>query len=75
MKNELLISARKQRGWSQAAAAARLGLTQSQLSRIEAGSDPRPGTARAIKQLYGLTLDQIYDGENGAKPPRKRARK
>ena len=56
MNPESLKTARRERGWSQQRAAARLGLTQPYLSMLERGQrSPAPALARRLMRVYGLS--------------------
>lgn len=54
MNPEQLKTARRQRGWNQQQAAARLGVTQAYLSRVESGSRSAAPLARKLMRVYGL---------------------
>lgn len=54
MNDAHLRRVRKERGWSQQEAAARLGVTQAYLSMLESGRRNLAPVARRLMQVYGL---------------------
>lgn len=61
---ERLVSLRKQKGWSQEETARALGVSRQSLHKWETGTVV-PGTDYLIRlsKLYGLTLDELVNGE------------
>ena len=65
----MLRRLREERGLTQAALAERLGMTQPELSRLEARADVRVSTARAYVRALGGRLElapHLEDGAGGA---------
>jgi transcriptional regulator with XRE-family HTH domain len=52
---------REERGWLQEELAARAGITQAQVSRLESGEqrDPRWSTLEGLARAFGLSLDAL----------------
>ncbi|MGZ8998633.1 MAG: helix-turn-helix transcriptional regulator [Allosphingosinicella sp.] len=68
MKNRLKVL-RAERDWSQSELAERLGVSRQSVNAIETGRyDPSLPLAFTIADLFGLTIEQIFD--NPSKEPR-----
>jgi len=60
---------RAERGWSQAELAERLGVSRQTVNAIETGRyDPSLPLAFSLARLFGLTIEQIFAPEAGARP-------
>lgn len=65
-----LIAARKAKGLNQAQLGAKVGLSQSGISRLEAGEFvPDAAVARALIDELGITLDEVIGEPIDATPP------
>ncbi len=63
MKNRLK-ELRAERGWSQAELAERLDVARQSVNAIETGKyDPSLPLAFRIARLFGLPIEQIFEGE------------
>ena len=61
MKNRLKVL-RAERSWSQSDLAERLGVSRQSVNAIETGRyDPSLPLAFTIADLFGLTIEQIFD--------------
>ena len=61
MKNRLKVL-RAERDWSQSELADRLGVSRQSVNAIETGRyDPSLPLAFAIADLFGLSIEQIFD--------------
>lgn len=61
-----LVALRTRRGWSQEAAAQRIGVSRNALGSLEQGKSwPKPDTLQALATAYGLTPEQLVTGDVG----------
>ena len=67
MKNRLRVL-RAERRWSQAELAQRLGVSRQTVFAIETGKyDPSLPLAFRIARLFGQTIEEIFDDDQGGK--------
>ncbi len=63
MNNRLRVL-RAEREWSQAELAGRLDVSRQAVNAIETGKhDPSLGLAFRIARLFGLSIEEIFDGQ------------
>lgn len=66
MKNRLRVL-RAERGWSQAALAAALGVSRQTVNAVETGRcQPSLGLAFRISHVFGAPIEQIFDPDEAA---------
>ena len=65
MKNRLKVL-RAERDWSQGDLAQQLGVSRQSVNAIETGKyDPSLPLAFRIARLFGLTVEQVFQDDNG----------
>ena len=65
MRNRLRVL-RAERGWSQAELGGRLGVSRQAVNAIETGKhDPSLPLAFRLSRLFGLSIDEIFEDEQG----------
>ena len=65
MKNRLKVL-RAERDWSQGDLAQHLGVSRQSVNAIETGKyDPSLPLAFRIARLFGLTVEQVFQDDNG----------
>lgn len=73
MKNRIRVL-RAERGWSQAALAARLGVSRQTVNAIENGRyDPSLPLAFGLSGVFGVPIEGIFEPESGADGKHRRA--
>lgn len=71
---KIIATLREQRGWTQGELAARVGVTQSTLSRIERGqASPDPYTFRKFAEVFDLGVEEFNRRVDEAMDATKRA--
>lgn len=70
MTHDLLLAARRTRGWTQKRAARQLGVTQAYLSMLERGRRvPTPAFALRLAEVYSLSPAALPLPDGGWQPP------
>lgn len=65
MRNRLRVL-RAERGWSQAELGGRLGVSRQAINAIETGKhDPSLPLAFRLSRLFGLSIEEIFEDEQG----------
>ena len=65
MKNRLRVL-RAERGWSQAELGGRIGVSRQAVNAIETGKhDPSLPLAFRLSRLFALSIEEIFDDEQG----------
>ena len=65
MRNRLRVL-RAERGWSQAELGGRLGVSRQAVNAIETGKhDPSLPHAFRLSRLFGLSIEEIFEDEQG----------
>ncbi len=65
MRNRLRVL-RAERGWSQAELGGRLGVSRQAVNAIETGKhDPSLPLAFRLSRLFGLSIEEIFEDEQG----------
>jgi putative transcriptional regulator len=65
VKNRLRVL-RAERGWSQAELGGRLGVSRQAVNAIETGKhDPSLPLAFRLSRLFGLSIEEIFEDEQG----------
>ena len=65
MRNRLRVL-RAERGWSQAELGGRLGVSRQAVNAIETGKhDPSLPLAFRLSRLFGLSIEEIFDDDQG----------
>jgi putative transcriptional regulator len=65
VKNRLRVL-RAERGWSQAELGGRIGVSRQAVNAIETGKhDPSLPLAFRLSRLFGLSIEEIFEDEQG----------
>lgn len=60
-KREMIISARKQKGWTQEKLATKAGISRAYLANIEQGKyDPSLKVAQKLSKVLGISTDDAF---------------